>query len=94
VMAMLPESLATPLERTIFDASLDRRSSNSTAAGHCRNGTTSEEQHHEQELQISKEPRYLRGAFDGRPARLARRTFPTPTPNAESWPVAPVPAST
>jgi hypothetical protein len=33
-------------------------------------------------------------AFDGRPARLARRPFPTPTPNAESWPVAPVPAST
>jgi len=39
VVAMLPESLAAPLERTIFDAFLDPHSSNSTAAGGFRNGT-------------------------------------------------------
>jgi quinol monooxygenase YgiN len=32
VMAMLPESLSAPLERTIFDASLYPGSSNATAA--------------------------------------------------------------
>jgi quinol monooxygenase YgiN len=34
VMAMLPESLEAPLERTIFDARSTQRSSNPTAAGH------------------------------------------------------------
>ncbi len=57
VMAMLPESLAAPLERTIFDASLDpalvltRRQLDLVATA-----PRPEEKHHAHEPQIGKEP--------------------------------------
>ena len=57
VMAMLPESLAAPLERTIFDASLDpalvltRRQLDLVATA-----PRPEEKHHAHEPHISKEP--------------------------------------